>query len=550
MTKSPPLILLVATITLVLAVLIAFWIALMPQRILHHIAERFRSEQGSVLEARNPRLRFDGGLVLQLESVTLTDGSDNTTALTARDMSMNVGVSALFGGAAMADSVTLNAPVLNIDVAAKSNWQNLPARTVIVREGVIKLRDATRKAVVALSDVNGRFSTGEGVKLDISFLQNGVITSLVADADSMARLVDTGSPVDISISAKDRILSFSGRAVFNSGLALDGQMTAEAGDTGTMLEWLGMPLQALKSTGPISITAGVSTAGLSATLNNMTGRFAEQDLKGQMNIQAGPDRMKLTADLTMAALKVLPQASLLTTPWSEKPFNVADLSALDADVKIKADQLSLRRVDQGPADIALTTTNGTMLLDVTLPAVKMFLSAKPKNQTVQVDAAVDAKSIDAKIFLGGLLGFDRMSGPLDVTIKTSAEGASTAGLVSTLEGNISITAKKAAISGVDLATVLNFPREGWQASQTSAGIDLSVEAKLDEGIVTLDKAEITASGTKVKLKGEIDLLRQAFNISLLPKGKVQAIKGTWALPLFAAEPGVPPPMRPATVPAN
>ncbi len=522
----------------------------MPQRILHQIAERFRSEQGSVLEARNPRLRFDGGFVLQLESVTLTDGSDNTAALIARDMSMNVGVAALFGGAAIADTVTLNAPVLNIDVTAKSNWQSLPAHTVIVREGVIKLRDATRKSVVALSDVNGRLTTGEGVKIDISFLQDGAITSLVADADSMARLVDTGSPVDISVSAKGRILSFSGRAVFNSGLALDGQLTAEGSDTGTMIEWLGMPLQSLKTSGPISISAGVSTTGLSATFNNVAGKFAGQDIKGQMNIQAGPDRMKLTADLTMAALNVLPEMSLLTTPWREKPFNFADLNALDADVKIEADQLLLRGVNQGPSDVALTTTNGTMLLDITLPAAKMFLAIKSEHQTVQVDAAVDAKSVEAKMFLGGLLGFDRMSGLLDVTLKTSAQGASPAGLVSTLKGNINMTSKKATISGIDLATALNSPHQGWQASDTSAAIDLAVEAKLDEGVATFSKADITASGTTAKLKGEVDLLRQAFNISLAPKGKVQAIKGTWVSPLFAADAGIAPPMRPATVPAN
>jgi AsmA family len=550
MTKSTPLLLLVATITLVLAALLAFWIALMPQRILHQIAERFRSEQGSVLEARNPRLRFDRGLVLQLESVTLTDGSDNTAALTARDMSMNVGVSALFGGAVIADTVTLNAPVLNIDVAAKSNWKNLPARTVIVREGVIKLRDATRKAVVALSDVNGSLTTGEGVKLDISFLQNGAITSLVADAESMTRLVDSGSPVDISVSAKDRILSFSGRAVFNNGLALDGQLTAEGSDTGTMMDWLGMPLQTLKTSGPLSLTAGVSVTGLSATLNTVTGKFAGQDIKGQMNIQAGPDRMKLTADLTMAALNVLPQTSLLTAPWSEKPFNIADLNGLDADVKIKGDRLSLRGVNQGPVDLALTTTDGATLLDITLPATKIFLAIKPENQNLQIDAAVEAKSVDAKIFLGGLLGFDRMSGPLDVTLKTSAQGVSPAALVSTLKGNINMTSKKATIDGIDLATALNSPHQGWQASGTSAAIDLAVEAKLDEGVATFGKADITVSGNTVKLKGDIDLLRQAFNISIAPKGKVQAIRGTWVSPLFAADAGTAPPMRPATVPAN
>jgi hypothetical protein len=552
MTKSTPLLLLVATITLVLAALLAFWIALMPQRILYQISERFRSEQGSALEARNPKLRFDGGLVLQLESVTLTDGSDNTAALSARDMSMNVGVSALFGGAVIADTVTLNAPVLNIDVAAKSNWQSLPARTVIVREGVIKLRDATRKSVVALSDVNGRLTTGEGVKLDISFLQNGAITSLVADADSMARLVDTGSPVDVSVSAQDRILSFSGRAVFNGGLALDGQLTAEGSDTGTMMEWLGMPLQSLKTSGPISITAGVSTTGLSATFNNVTGKFAGQDLKGQMNIQAGPDRMRLTADLTMAALKVLPQTSLLTQAWSETPFSSADVNAVDTDIKLKADQLSLRGIDQGAADITLITTSGNMLLNASLPVTKIFVAVKPKGQIVQVDVAIDANSVDAKMFLGGLVGFDRISGPIDVAFKTSAEGASPAALVSTLKGSFNLVTKRATLNGVDLSTVLSAPREGWQASDSakSTGLDMSIEAKLDEGVATLDKADISASGVALKAKGEVDLLRQAFNISLVPKGKVQSIKGTWVSPLFAADAGTAPPMRPATVPAN
>jgi hypothetical protein len=552
MTRSTPLLLLVATITLVLAALIAFWIALMPQRILHQIAEHFRSEQGSVLEARNPRLRFDGGLVLLLESVTLTDGTNNTAALTARDMSMNVGLSALFGGAVIADTLTLNAPVLNIDVAAKSNWQTVPARTIVVREGVIKLRDPAVKAVVALSDVNGQLTTDDGVKLDISFLQNGAITSLIADAESRTRLLDTGSPVDISLSAKNNILSFSGRARFNNGLTLDGQMMAEGADAGYLLEWLGMPVQSMKTIGPLSMTAGISTTGLSATLNNVTGKIVAHDFKGQMNIQAGPDRMKLTADLAMPTLNILTETSLLTQAWSEKPFALSDLTALDADVKLKADHLSLRGFDQGAADVTLTATDGNLLLDVALPANKMFLALKPKNQMIKVDAAVDAKSVDAKLFFGGLFGFDYMTGPIDIVFKTSAEGASLAALVSTLKGNVSLVAKKTALNAVDFTRLLTAPREGWKSGDIakSTDVDLAVEAKLEDGIATFSNAEISTPGVAVKARGEVDLLRQAFNILLLPKGKVQAIKGTWSLPLFAADAGTAPPMRPATVPAN
>jgi AsmA protein len=552
MTKSHPLQLLVVTLCMLLAALIAFWFALTPQRMLGQLKERMLREQELTLEAKNPRLRFDGNLILLLDSVTLTEGNDNAAALTARDMTLDVGVLSLFGGTVAAQTVTLNAPIMSIDIAANAKKLPLPARVIVIREGVVKLRDVPHRAVVALSDVNGRIAIDNSIKLDMSFMQNGSITTLVAEAESGGRLLAEGSPVDISLSAKDQIMSFSGRARYSSGLDLDGQVMLDGGDAAKVFTWIGMPLRMFESTGPVAMTAGVSTDGLSARLNALDAKIGAQNLKGQANIQAGPDRIKLSADLAMAGLNLLPRSSLLAYPWSEKPFDIADLSAVDADVKLKAEHLSLRGLDQGPADVVLASKDGKTNLDVTLATAKLHAAVVPQNNRIQLDATVDAKSTDAKTFVGGLLGFDRMAGRVDLSVNVSAEGASPAAVVSTLKGSINFVAKKLTLNSVDLTSLIATPHEGWQSGDTvrTENFDMAFEAQIDDGIAVLKKADFTIPGITLKAKGEIDLLRQAFGLSFAPKGKVQSLKGTWVLPLFAADAGTAPALRPVATPAN
>lgn len=552
MTKSRPLLIVVITLCMLFAALTAFWIALLPQRMLGQISELMLREQGLTLEAKKPRLRFDGDLVLRLEAVTLTDGKDNVTALTARDMTLDVGIASLFGGGVTAKTLTLNAPIVNIEVSGHATTLSLPARRVILREGVVKLRDATRKSVVALADVNGQISMGESAKLDVSFILNGAVTTLAAEVESATRLLAEGSPADISLSAKNQIISFSGRARYSSGVELDGQITLEGSDAAGFFNWIGMPLRLLEDVGPIALTSGVSTNGLSATLNNVDAKTGAQNVKGNANVQAGPDRMKLTADLAMAGLNVLSKTSLLAAPWSEKPFDLSDLTAVDADVKFKVEHLSLRGLDQGPSDVAVTSTDGKTNIDVSLAATKFHVALVPKSKMIQLDATLDAKLVDAKTLLAGLLGFDRLSGPVNLLAKVSAEGANPAALISTLKGNINLDGQKLSLSGIDLRSLIATPHEGWQANDTAktARFDMSFESQIDDGVAALQKAEIALPDATLKAKGEIDFLRQAFSVSFAPKGKVQSLKGTWVRPLFAADAGIAPALRPVTAPAN
>jgi AsmA family len=551
MIKSSPFLLLVATIVVVMSALAAFWITLMPQRMLAQFAEHLQQEQGLTLDARHPRLHFDGGWVLQLEAVTLAD-ANSATSLSVRDMSMDIGIATLLGGAVSADTLTLNAPVLTMDVSNQGKPLALPARHILFREGTLKLRDSVRKGGIGFSDVNGSISLDAAAKLDVSFMQNGVVTTLVADAESADRLLIDGSPTDILLSAKGKIISFSGRARFSAGLALDGQVRLEGQDTGSTLAWLGMPLILFQDAGAIAVTSGLSTTGLSATFNGLTTKIGATEIHGLANLQAGSDRAKLTGDLTMAKLSLLTPGNVLARPWSEAPLPVADLTALDADLKLKAEHLSLRGHDLGVADVTVTLADGKAQMGLALSGSKLDVSLTPQNSAVLLDTQMEAKAVETKTLLGGLFGFDGLSGLADVTMRTSATGVSPAALVGSAKGTLSFASKDASLAGVELAALLADPHEGWQSSNVlkTLGVQFNLAAQIDDGIAMVSEADIAFSGTALKATGEIDLLRQAFNLALTPKGKVQSLIGTWTLPLFAADAGAAPGLRPVSAPGN
>jgi hypothetical protein len=549
MSKSYPLLLLVATLCLVITILAAFWIGLMPQRLLANLSRQLKMEQGVILEASSPRMGFDGGPILKLQKISIS--RDGGLELTARDMTIGFGYSAAFGSKPSPTRVSLGAPVITLDLD-KATWSTpLVAPEIEIHDAVVRLKDARHASSLAFSDVNGKLTVTDSVKLDLSFLQNGNLTTLNADVESTERLANTGSPADITLASREKILSFSGRTKFNQGLTLDGQMTLEGSETQTLLAWLGMPLQLLRGAGEIKLTSGLSTDGLAATLPTITAQIGARDFAGSAALQAGTDRVAITADITMPSLAVLPVTNLLAAPWSETPIALTDLTAVDANIHIKTPSLNLRQQNWGSSDITLNQKAGTAELVLTAQATTLNLRAASLANRLTLDLDIKAKSAEAKTLLGGLLGFDSLTGPLDFSTKVTATGNSLAALVSTLTGRITANSPKLSVASIAIADHLTSPGEGWQIGKGSTStMGLTIDAELSDGIATLTRGELTFPTAITKLKGEIDLLRQAFDLQPSPKSKVQSISRQWSKPLFAAEAGVAPTLRSVTAPAN
>lgn len=549
MSKSYPLLLLVATLCLVITVLAAFWIGLMPQRLLANLSRQLKMEQGLILEASSPRMGFDGGPVLKLQKISIS--RDGGFDLTARDMTIGFGYSAAFGGKPSPTRVDLGAPVITLDLGKVTGPIPLMAPEIELHDAVIRLKDARHASSLALSDVNGKLTVTDSVKITLSFLQNGNLTTLNADVESAERLAGTGSPADITLASREKIISFSGRSKFNPGLTLDGQMTLEGSETQTLLAWLGMPLQFLRGSGEIKLTSGLSTDGLAAALSTITAQIGAQDFAGSATLQTGTDRVALTAELTMPSLAMLPTTNLLAEPWSETPITLTELTAVDANIHIKTPSLNLRQQNWGTSDITLNQKAGTAELVLTAQTTTLNLKAASLANRLTLDFDIKAKSAEAKTLLGGLLGFDNLTGPLDLSAKATATGNSVAALISTLKGRVTLTSPKLSLATVAIADHLTTPGEGWQIGKGSTpAMGLTIDAELSDGIATLTTSELSFPTASTKLKGDIDVLRQAFDLQPAPRTKVQSISRQWSNPLFAAEAGIAPPIRPVTTPAN
>jgi hypothetical protein len=549
MTKSSPLLLLVAALCLVITVLAAFWVGLMPQRLLANLSRQLKMEQGLILEAKRPRMGFDGGPVLTLEAVSIT--GDGGFELTARDVQIDLGYATLFAGKQAPQRMDFEAPVITLDVANASASSVGLAPELSVKDAVIRLKDSRNGSAITLSDINGKLTSAGAFKLDVSFLQNGNLTTLSADIESAERFANAGSPTDITLASREKILSFSGRAKFKQVLELDGQMSLEGAEAQTVLAWLGMPFQSLTGAGEIKLTSGLSTQGLEASLSKIVAQVGGQDLAGQASIKAGPDRLAAKADITMPSLSLLGSDNILARSWSETPLAIADLSTFTAEITLKTESLMLRQHKWGPADVSVNMAADSASLGLTTKNTTLNVSASAIRPLPNLNLDLQSTAAEAKTLFGGLFGFEQLSGPVDLSFKATASGNSTAALVSTLKGRLSFATPKLDVPNTDISAHLITPGEGWRTGTAGPSpTAVAIDAEVTDGIATLTKTDLTLPSGTLKLKGEIDLLRQAFDLRATPKGKIQAITGSWTRPLFAAETGVAPPLRPVTAPAN
>jgi hypothetical protein len=545
--------------TVFVVALAGVWLATLPRLIMASLQRELSESYGLVLEAQAPRLSYTDGFALTFDDVSLVARGDGRALATSRSARLQLGLASAFGWADTSQTLVLAFPVVDLDVGSSATAIALPANTVEILDGTVRLRDRRLNAVITLSDVSGVLQRvrQDNAKLSLRFILNDSLTTLDAECDDITRLAATGCPADLTLAASGKLLSFSGRAKFKSGLELDGQVTAEADDTGAFFAWLGVPTVSFTQSGRLQLTAGIAASGLATELQRVEGLMANAEMSGSASFKPGPARPMVTADLTLPALNILSSEGVVVArPWRERPWPMADLRVVDARVSLKAAKMIVGGVDLGAADVALTNTNGQAELAVKAPfTAKLLLREEDK----LLQWSLDLASKDTSRLLHGFLGLDDLQGDVDVSGSIFAQGNSPAAVVSTMQGDMTLRSKAAQIRGIDLPALLQKRGEGWQQAdeKTTDVQNLSVELKLQDGVATLRKSSMTLKDISLKPDGEIDFLRQAFDIQLNPRGdkldrKLQ-LKGTWVQPRFAVDPGAAPALRPAAAtppPAN
>ncbi len=541
MFKSRPLFLVVVTLCLLMAVIVSYWVALMPQRGLRNLKADMLETSGLVLDAKRARLDIGNGFGVLLEDVTLSTSTTSTWQLSAKSMALP----GLMGG-----NVVLDQAVLDVDVATvNAGALGIPNR-ITLRDGILKMRDPARQAVVAVTDINGEISAAgaKGLQGKLAMVWGSQVSDLVFGIDDLERFALTGSPMDLTLKSKAMLFGFSGQGRADNGFKLAGQATADATDIGSFFRWLGMSVQTLDGGGAVALQSGLETNGLAMTFGTLKGDVGGSELKGGVTVAAGADRPKLSGNLNVATLSLWgpkTDTSVLAQPWSEKPVPVSDFAAMDLDMTVTADQLKLRQRNWGAVTAQLKSSDGAMTMSMAdqkmaggMGQINVILAKA--GAYLKMQAQLDIRSASAQTLLGGLLGLDVIDGAVNVTATLKANGQSMAGMVSTLEGPLKFSTQDAVLRKVDLLNAVSQPQKGWnpQDALRTEKMAFDFDTLLSEGVATLRSGLLRFNGVTLKPSGEIDTLRQAVAVQLAPSGKNtdanMLMSGTWLAPEFSA----------------
>jgi uncharacterized protein involved in outer membrane biogenesis len=224
--------------------------------------------------------------------------------------------------------------------------------------------------------------------------------------------------------------------------------------------------EGVEGLGPIALSGGVVGSDESVSLNGLTGQFGPVKLNGAATIKLGEPRPNIQGDFRAGDIPVdrfLPPApeekkgatkTATKHEWSKEPFNTEFLKSFDADVKFRADSLTVKGYKFEQPKFALLVQNGQLRVDgltgklfdgdVSLDFAFGGAAKNPMSLKFDVRNASMTKALQTAANINAVTGTMNLSGDF------SGAGASPYELVRSLSGGADLSLTEGIIKGIDM----------------------------------------------------------------------------------------------------
>jgi AsmA protein len=332
---------------------------------------------------------------------------------------------------------------------------------------------------------------------------------------------------------------------------LSGAVASEHVDLGRILKPAGRASLA-PDTGPAVVFEPEVTAGWQQLLDDLTA------------LERGPQAAAQAADAAAA--------SPANPPWSEQPFNLKSLSALDLDLAISAAAISYGVLDLSKARVKAALTDGVLDADIeelqvgdgkATGTLNLDSRASPPRAAV----VLSLSDVAAEPIVTELTGKPLLSGLSNVEITAKAAGQNQSQLTSTLEGKAHFSMGEGALRGFDIRRMIFEWWKSWKFDLAMRTGFQRLEAQYDikNGILR-SQPGLSVGGPEVEINsaGTVNVpnkkLNQEIRVKAIPPPTAfpipVRISGDWAKPsigidwggLFSAAPGLGGPQALAAAP--
>ena len=486
----------------------------------------------AVHDATGRELRIDGALHIALfpklriaaNGIHLSNAPGATTPemLSVDSFALEAELWPLFGKRLVVDSLMIEHPVadLEVDKTGQPNWAFAPEgkahaappkeapaaangssvgalelRAFKLERGQFSYRNAATGQVIEAKDVTlsaantapeapstfqGRMTLNdEPVALDLSI-------------DTLGKLTRSEqAKVALALNTKHAIAKFDGTAQQRPVPGLNGVFDLDIPSVGRLAAWLKQPL-AQADPGPIKIHAAFVAEGSKSTLQEATIAGTGLNAKASGSIDASGATTRVTAVVESGVLDVdrylPPQARLATSGQpltkasaglpaapqaglaglSDRPFDLAALRKLDADIKVSIAGIKAMGYEIGRIAFAAAAKGGVLTADLS----QLALYGGNVTASLKLDSALDMLGLDSAVKVDrvnldrlarqAMSGSPPVTGVVSATLNAKGQGKSPRAIAEDIRGHLAL----------DLGSVTTKDAGGRAISQAKLDLDV------------------------------------------------------------------------------
>lgn len=435
--------------------------------------------------------------------------------------------------------------IIGIQAADETPTEVSPLR-VRFEHGVLKYLDEPNAHRFTLTDIEGLvdLNAQNETKINAAMTVAGERTHIAASLKSLTRAFRDGSPLEFNLDAAGASISYGGRVVATQGVDLAGQLRVDTDNTARLSKWMGLDFHGLAGNVPFALTAALEANVSKIQLGRSDVLISGMKAKGDVSITHRATKPNIVMDMQFENLNTdLFLDSKQSKNWSEKPFDVNNFNMLDVSYTLAATKMRVGAFEARDVQIAGSLSNGVLASTVNSPnlgetKIEFDSRATPDKLNLELGLTIS----DATSFMQQFASMNWYSGPMELNGKITAVGNNQAAMIGALDGQLEIKSNEAVFKGVSLAALAKKAAvqaiTGWDDGDTEA-IAFSSKFILADGIATVQENSVSAPGVKISTTGDIDVLRQAINLSAQIKnaGKpVQiSVEGPWGKPVIRAK---------------
>jgi AsmA protein len=461
-------------------------------------------------------------------------------------------------------------PGLRTEPQAAPPLSRLGLVSLRVVDGTVRYhaRDGEVTEAKALNLIVSPDGAGGALKLDGTTTVRDAPIAFSGTVDSLAALLaKQPSRLSMKISGPPFAGSYEGTLSITDGLSLDGSIRLESASAEALSRWAGrlVPMTTIGS-GRLALAAKLQTSRERVSISELQASLGDGTVEGSLAVDTSRERRRVSGNLDFADLdfsKLIvkprhaaapagataptasaPQATVPATAappaaqaparparernWSEEPYNLAMLSALDADLAITARRITYRDLKTGAARLLLALDNS--IAKVTLEHVELYggrargvLTLDGTGDVLVTGANLQLEGVSLQPLLSDALDLQWLEGRGRVSLAIAGQGLSERQIVEGLNGRAEMASADGAIVGLDVGKVVRslqsarLPSLSTSPNERTPYQELAGTFTITNGIAHNDDLKLTGPHLQLNGEGKLNLGRRLVDYTVRTK---------------------------------